>query len=180
MEMSSGKPFKDFLPPLLPEILETLQEMNFTTATPVQGAVIPYFLSHKDINASACTGSGKTLSFLIPVFQILAKSDSCNKPGDIGGIIISPNRELALQTFTVAQQFEHHITNIHVILLTGGNEIADDMKQLQSDKCLLVIATPGRLKDVIDRQGEKLAIRNLEVLILDEADVLLVIYGRDR
>lgn len=178
--MSSGKPFKDFLPPLLPEILETLQEMNFTTATPVQGAVIPYFLSHKDINASACTGSGKTLSFLIPVFQILAKSDSCNKPGDIGGIIISPTRELALQTFTVAQQFEHHITNIHVILLTGGNEIADDMKQLQSDKCLLVIATPGRLKDVIDRQGEKLAIRNLEVLILDEADVLLVIYGRDR
>ena len=178
--MSSGKPFKDFLPPLLPEILDTLQEMNFATATPVQGSVIPYFLSHKDINASACTGSGKTLSFLIPVFQILAKSESCNKPGEIGGIIISPTRELAHQTFTVAQQFEQHLPQVHVVLLTGGNEIAEDLEQLQSDKTLLVIATPGRLKDVIDRQGEKLAIRNLEVLILDEADVLLVLYGRNR
>ena len=172
--MSSGKPFKDLIPPLIPEILDTLQEMTFTTATPVQGAVIPYFLSHKDVNASACTGSGKTLSFLIPMFQILAKSESCNKPGEIGGIIISPTRELALQTFSVAQKFESHLPNIHVVLLTGGNEVADDLKQLQSDKCLIIIATPGRLKDIMERQGERFAVRNLEVLILDEADVLLV------
>ena len=87
---------------------------------------------------------------------------------------------MAHQTFTVAQQFEQHLPQVHVVLLTGGNEIAEDLEQLQSDKTLLVIATPGRLKDVIDRQGEKLAIRNLEVLILDEADVLLVLYGRNR
>ena len=172
--MSSGKPFKDLVPPLIPEILDTLQEMTFTTATPVQGAVIPYFLSHKDVNASACTGSGKTLSFLIPMFQILAKSESCNKPGEIGGIIISPTRELALQTFSVAQKFEGHLPSIHVVLFTGGNEVADDLKQLQSDKCLIIIATPGRLKDIMERQGERFAVRNLEVLILDEADVLLV------
>lgn len=50
------------------------------------------------------------------------------------------------------------------------------MKQLHSDKCLLVIATPGRLKDIIQRMGEKLILRDLEVLVLDEADVLLVIH----
>ena len=118
--MSTGKPFRDFLPPLLPEVLDTLEEMHFTTTTPVQSAVIPYFLSNKDINASACTGSGKTLSFLIPVFQILMKSEVHSKPGAIGGIVISPTRELALQTYVVAQCFEKHLPSIHVVLLTGG------------------------------------------------------------
>lgn len=108
------------MPPLLPEVLDTLEEMHFTTATPVQSAVIPYFLSNKDINASACTGSGKTLSFLIPVFQILMKSEVHSKPGAIGGIVISPTRELALQTYVVAQCFEKHLPSIHVVLLTGG------------------------------------------------------------
>ena len=118
--MSKAKEFKDFSPPLLPEIMEVLQEMNFTTATPVQGAVIPYFLSHKDVNVSACTGSGKTLSFLIPVFQILTSRITSFKGGEVGSIVISPTRELALQTYTIAQQFEKHLPQIHVVLITGG------------------------------------------------------------
>ena len=118
--MSKAKEFKDFNPPLLPEIMEVLQEMNFTTATPVQGAVIPYFLSHKDVNVSACTGSGKTLSFLIPVFQILTSRIPSFKGGEVGSIVISPTRELALQTYTIAQQFEKHLPQIHVVLITGG------------------------------------------------------------
>ena len=61
-----------------------------------------------------------------------------------------------------------------MFLLTLGNEVSDDIKQLQSDKILLIISTPGRLKDIMDRQGDKLVVRDLEVLILDEADVLLV------
>ena len=63
-----------------------------------------------------------------------------------------------------------------MFLLTLGNEVSDDIKQLQSDKILLIISTPGRLKDIMDRQGDKLVVRDLEVLILDEADVLLVFY----
>ena len=118
--MSKAKEFKDFNPPLLPEIMEVLQEMNFTTATPVQGAVIPYFLSHKDVNVSACTGSGKTLSFLIPVFQILTSRITSFKGSEVGSIVISPTRELALQTYTIAQQFEKHLPQIHVVLITGG------------------------------------------------------------
>lgn len=118
--MSKTKEFKDLSPPLIPEILTVLQEMKFTTATPVQGAVIPYFLSHKDVNVSACTGSGKTLSFLIPVFQLLySKSDSI-RGGEVGGIVISPTRELAMQTYSIAQQFEKFLPSIHVVLITGG------------------------------------------------------------
>lgn len=118
--MSKTKEFKDLTPPLIPEILNVLQEMKFTTATPVQGAVIPYFLSHKDVNVSACTGSGKTLSFLIPVFQLLhSKSDSI-RGGEVGSIVISPTRELAMQTYSIAQQFEKFLPSIHVILITGG------------------------------------------------------------
>lgn len=62
------------------------------------------------------------------------------------------------------------------MFITGcvGNEVSEDIQQLKSDKILVIISTPGRLKDIMDRQGEKLIVRNLEILILDEADVLLV------
>ena len=88
--MSKTVEFKDLTPSLLPEILDVLQEMNFKTPTPVQGKVIPYFLSHKDVNVSACTGSGKTLSFLIPVFQIIQSKKDSLRAGEVGGIVISP------------------------------------------------------------------------------------------
>ena len=171
--MSSGKLFKDFVPPLMPEILEAVQSMNFQSATPVQATVVPYFLSHKDVNVVACTGSGKTLAFLIPLFQILWNKECRLVNGQVGAVIISPTRELALQTFSVAQQFEEKNGKAHVILLTGGNEVAEDIKQLHCEKGLVLIATPGRLKDIMERQQEKLSFRELEVLILDEADVLL-------
>ena len=106
--MSSGKLFSDILPPLMPEVLDVVKELDFSRATPVQGAVIPYFLSNKDVNVSACTGSGKTLAFLIPIFQL------------VGGIVISPTRELAMQTYSIAERFEKHLPKVHVALLTGG------------------------------------------------------------
>ena len=118
--MSSGKPFADILPPLMPEVLDVLKEMEFARATPVQGAVIPYFLSHKDVNVSACTGSGKTLAFLIPIFQLLGKPECNISNGEVGGIVISPTRELALQTYSIAERFEQHLPKVHVALLTGG------------------------------------------------------------
>lgn len=158
----------------MPEILEAVQSMNFQSATPVQATVVPYFLSHKDVNVVACTGSGKTLAFLIPLFQILWNKECRLVNGQVGAVIISPTRELALQTFSVAQQFEEKNGKAHVILLTGGNEVAEDIKQLHCEKGLVLIATPGRLKDIMERQQEKLSFRELEVLILDEADVLLV------
>lgn len=118
--MSKTKEFKDLTPPLLPEIMSVLQELEFTTPTPVQGAVIPYFLSHKDVNVSACTGSGKTLSFLIPIFQLLNSRTDSIRGGEVGGIVISPTRELAMQTYSIAQLFEKYLPHIHVVLITGG------------------------------------------------------------
>ena len=69
--MSTRKQFKDIVPPLMPEILDAVKDLGFESPTPVQETVIPYFISHKDVNVIACTGSGKTLAFLIPLFQIL-------------------------------------------------------------------------------------------------------------
>lgn len=120
--MSSGKLFSDILPPLMPEVLDVVKELDFSRATPVQGAVIPYFLSNKDVNVSACTGSGKTLAFLIPIFQLLGRPECTVSHGEVGGIVISPTRELAMQTYSIAERFEKHLPKVHVALLTGGSE----------------------------------------------------------
>ena len=121
--MSSGKLFSDILPPLIPEVLDVVKELEFTRTTPVQGAVIPYFLSNKDVNVSACTGSGKTLAFLIPIFQLLGRPECSISRGEVGGIVISPTRELAMQTYSIAERFEKYLPKVHVTLLTGGAEL---------------------------------------------------------
>ena len=103
------------------EVLDVVKELDFSRATPVQGAVIPYFLSNKDVNVSACTGSGKTLAFLIPIFQLLGRPECTVSHG-----VISPTRELAMQTYSIAERFEKHLPKVHVALLTGGSEVRFD------------------------------------------------------
>ena len=108
------------------EVLDVVKELDFSRATPVQGAVIPYFLSNKDVNVSACTGSGKTLAFLIPIFQLLGRPKCTVSHGEVGGIVISPTRELAMQTYSIAERFEKHLPKVHVALLTGGLTVRFD------------------------------------------------------
>ena len=119
--MSTRKQFKDIVPPLMPEILDAVKDLSFESPTPVQETVIPYFISHKDVNVIACTGSGKTLAFLIPLFQILWNKGCSFSRGQVGGVIISPTRELAMQTYSVAQRFIEKCDKMHLVLLTGGS-----------------------------------------------------------
>ncbi|XP_010558064.1 PREDICTED: DEAD-box ATP-dependent RNA helicase 18 [Tarenaya hassleriana] len=165
--------FSDLDPPLSGEILEALAQSGFEFCTPVQAATIPLLCNYKDVAVDAATGSGKTLAFLVPLVEILRRSSSYPpKPHQVLGIIISPTRELSTQIYNVAQPFVSTLTNVNSVLLVGGREVKTDMKTIEEGGANLMIGTPGRLYDIMERM-ENLDFRNLEILILDEADRLL-------
>lgn len=92
--------------PLCQEVKEAIKSFNFETMTPVQAATIPLLLTKKDVAAEAVTGSGKTLAFLIPLLDMLLQRIKTEpwKKLEIGGLVISPTRELAVQTNDVLEQ----------------------------------------------------------------------------
>lgn len=123
--------------PLSDSVLKTIEELKFTYMTPVQAASIPLLLKGKDVAAEAVTGSGKTIAFLVPLLEILQKRKEKWKPTEIGGIIISPTRELAIQINEVLQKFLNNIPNLKQILLVGGTTIAEDADRLKAGAILL-------------------------------------------
>eukprot|EP00092_Neocalanus_flemingeri_P005872 GFUD01006320.1.p1 GENE.GFUD01006320.1~~GFUD01006320.1.p1 ORF type:complete len:593 (-),score=175.05 GFUD01006320.1:58-1836(-) len=163
--------------------MKTLERLNFNSMTPVQAAAIPLFLQRKDVAAEAVTGSGKTLAFIIPILETLYKMQTPLKKHDIGALIISPTRELASQISEVLEEFlkdsESGLTNV---LLIGGNKVEKDVLKFDEGGGHIVIGTPGRLEDLLmgktvgATQGQNkmvMALKSLEILILDEADRLL-------
>jgi ATP-dependent RNA helicase MSS116, mitochondrial len=132
--------------------------------------------------AQARTGTGKTLGFLIPVVQnILNKSPELAKrsmryerarASDIRGIIISPTRELAEQIAVEARRITRN-TGIKVQVAVGGNSKAFMLRQMQREGCHLLVATPGRLNDLLTDPYSKVSAPDLSTLVLDEADRLL-------
>ncbi|CAB1428579.1 unnamed protein product [Pleuronectes platessa] len=168
----------DSLPVQLSEgILQTLEELKFTHMTPVQSACIPLFMGHKDVAAEAVTGSGKTLAFVIPIIELLLKREEKLKKMQVGALVITPTRELALQISEVMQQFIQKFPQFTQILLIGGSNPIDDVEKIQDQGANIVIATPGRLEDMFRRKEDGLdfgsSVRCLDVLVLDEADRLL-------
>ncbi|KAL7109945.1 hypothetical protein ACP275_06G206600 [Erythranthe tilingii] len=163
--------FSDLNPPLSEPVLEALRESGFDFCTPVQAATIPLLCSYKDVAVDAATGSGKTLAFVIPLVEILRRT-ATPKPHQVLGIIISPTRELSSQIFKVAEPFIATLSNVRPMLLVGGAEVKTDMNQIEEEGANLLIGTPGRLNDIMERM-DALDYRDLEILILDEADRLL-------
>ncbi|XP_073297657.1 DEAD-box ATP-dependent RNA helicase 18 [Primulina huaijiensis] len=163
--------FSDLTPPLSQPVLEALDREAFEFCTPVQVATIPLLCSYKDVAVDAATGSGKTLAFVIPVVEILRRA-SAPKPHQVMGIIISPTRELSSQIFKVAEPFVSTLPNVRPVLLVGGAEVKADVTKIEDEGANLLIGTPGRLYDIMERM-DILDFRSLEILILDEADRLL-------
>lgn len=137
-------------------------------------------MASKDVAAEAVTGSGKTLAFLIPMLEILLKheKESPWKSKEIGSIIISPTRELAHQTSDVLSSFLKHqeLIKFKQKLIVGGNNVDEDVDYIKKNNPLILICTPGRLMDLLERKGElnlSLRVKGLEFLVLDEADRLL-------
>ncbi|KAM7491885.1 hypothetical protein LguiA_034806 [Lonicera macranthoides] len=164
--------FSDLNPPLSEPVIEALTKSGFDFCTPVQAATIPLLCTYKDVAVDAATGSGKTLAFVVPLVEILRRSTTPPKPHQVMGIIISPTRELSSQIFHVAQPFISTLPNVNPMLLVGGAEVKADMRKIEEEGTNLLIGTPGRLYDIMDRM-DVLDFRNLEILILDEADRLL-------
>ncbi|KAK3521843.1 hypothetical protein QTP70_018575 [Hemibagrus guttatus] len=158
-------------------ILLTLKKLGFTYMTPVQSACIPLFMSNKDVAAEAVTGSGKTLAFVIPLLEILMKREEKLKKMQVGALIITPTRELAIQISEVVGKFLEEFPQFRKILLIGGSNPIEDVEKFKANGANIVIGTPGRLEDMFRRKADGLdlasCVKALDVLILDEADRLL-------
>ncbi|KAK2185955.1 hypothetical protein NP493_218g04013 [Ridgeia piscesae] len=158
-------------------IRRTLKELGFKRMTPVQAACIPLFMTNKDVAAEAITGSGKTLAFVIPLLEILLRREEKLRKRDIGAVIVTPTRELALQIDEVLSQFLSHLPDFTHMLLIGGNNPMLNVEKMQEHGAHVIVATPGRLEDMLKRQQDDLnlaaGVKALEVLVLDEADRLL-------
>src|SRR5215470_6169453 len=152
--------FSDFN--LSPALKSRLAAANFVTPTPVQAGAIPPALEGKDVLATAQTGTGKTLSFLIPIIERLQKSQK-------KALILLPTRELAMQ---VEQGFRKIAggLNLQVALVVGGMNEGPQLQALRRG-ARLIVATPGRLEDYLKRKLVKLD--QVEILVLDEVDRML-------
>ena len=148
-----------------PYTKERLAGARFTAPTPVQAAAIPHALEGKDVLATAQTGTGKTLAFLIPVIERLLKDKS---PG-IAALVLVPTRELAMQ---VVDQYNalRGKQLLPAALVVGGLSEGGQLQAIRKG-ARLVVATPGRLEDYLDRR--LFHFDALSMLILDEADRML-------
>ncbi|KAI9885067.1 MAG: ATP-dependent rRNA helicase spb4 [Watsoniomyces obsoletus] len=173
--------------------------------TPVQASTIPLFMAHKDVVVEAVTGSGKTLAFLIPVIERLLRLDEPIKRHHVGAIIISPTRELATQIHSVLQsilafhppsaaalrppdendeessaaQYESQRKIVTQLLLGGTTSPAQDLSQFLQRSPNVLVATPGRLLELISSTHVHCPQSSFEVLVLDEADRLLDLGFKD-
>jgi len=149
---------------------ERLSSLNFSIPTPVQAAAIPQALAGKDVLATAQTGTGKTLAFLIPIIERLlqpTRADS-GKSG-IAALVLVPTRELAMQV--VDQYNALRGTKLSpAALVVGGLAEGNQLTALRRG-ARIVVATPGRLEDFLDRR--LISFQSLQVLVLDEADRML-------
>ncbi|XP_011354331.1 ATP-dependent RNA helicase DDX55 [Pteropus vampyrus] len=163
--------------PLHPRVLGVLRDLGFPYMTPVQSAAIPLFLKNKDVAAEAVTGSGKTLAFVIPILEILLRREEKLKKSQVGAIIITPTRELAIQIDGVLSHFTRPFPQFSQILWIGGRNPGEDVARFKQQGGNIVVATPGRLEDMFRRKAEGLdlasCVKSLDVLVLDEADRLL-------
>ncbi len=154
---------------LSPSLIEGLQEQNFLGAYPIQQEVIPAVLSNHDIIAIAPTGSGKTLSYVLPLLMQLEHNVNY-KNRHVRSLILVPTRELCVQVHQCIQSFVVHIERrLKSMAVYGGVSINPQMKGLQHVEIL--VATPGRLLDLLEKNA--LYLDQVKLLVMDEADKLL-------
>lgn len=160
--------WSDLAKPLSQHVLDVIKIFGFEKMTPVQSATIPLLMSCKDVAAEAVTGSGKTLAFIVPMLELLLRHQNEDpwKPFEVGSIIISPTRELAAQTSHVLEQFlQHPEIKFKQKLLVGGNSVEEDVNFLRKIGANILIATPGRLVDLLERKNDLNLAGNVKSLV---------------
>jgi superfamily II DNA/RNA helicase len=155
---------------LCPDIIKALQKNNFISTTPIQEKVIPLILKHNDILAKAQTGSGKSASFILPILEIFSK-DKYEGKAKIKTLVLTPTRELTLQvagSFRVFSEFLEKRPK--VVSIIGGESIGEQLYDIQKG-CDIVVATSGRLLDIM--QKKQINLSHINFFVLDEADKML-------
>jgi ATP-dependent RNA helicase DDX18/HAS1 len=162
--------------PLTEETQDAIAEMGHKTMTKIQSKTIPLLLAGKDLIGAAKTGSGKTLAFLIPIVELLRKARFHTRNGT-GAMILSPTRELAMQTYGVCKELLSDKSTMTFGLIMGGANRKTEAERLRKG-VNIIIATPGRLLDHLNN-SPGFIVRNLLVFCMDEADRILEIGFED-
>lgn len=152
--------------------LEAVADLGFSEPTPIQEQAIPSGLKNEDILAAAQTGTGKTLAYLLPIFDQMVSFWGSKRPKKNRGpyaLILSPTRELAQQIAQCAQTIAK-VTNFRVATVIGGKKYSSQINKLKQG-CDILIATPGRLIDLLDQHA--LTLNAVHYLVLDEVDRML-------
>jgi len=147
-------------------LLQAIDRLGFETPSDVQKQCIPVLLKQKtDLVALAQTGTGKTAAFGFPMLQL---TDTTKKTTQ--GLILSPTRELCLQITNEIEQYAKFVDNLNIVAIYGGASLQDQAKQINRG-AQIIVATPGRMKDMIKRKI--INISQIEFCVLDEADEML-------
>lgn len=154
---------------LIEPIQKALEAQGYETPTPIQQQAIPYVLQGKDLFGCAQTGTGKTAAFAIPILQQLALRETEKGKRKISTLILTPTRELATQIEENFQEYGKNL-DLRTAVIFGGVNQNNQVKRLQNGVDILV-ATPGRLLDLISQKYISLA--HIEIFVLDEADRML-------
>lgn len=150
---------------VLPEIISVLKRNGINSPTAIQTKAIPEILNGEDIIGKAQTGTGKTLAFLIPIFQNIDENSK-----HVQSLIVAPTRELAIQITNEAEKLKGD-KNIKILSAYGGKDIGAQLKKLNKD-IHIVVATPGRLIDHLLRGTIDLS--KVKTMVVDEADQMLL------
>lgn len=150
-------------------LLQNVRKSHYTKPTPIQKYAIPTIMDKRDLMACAQTGSGKTAAFLLPMINTLLNDNDDMVPGNPFVVIIAPTRELALQIFNEARKFALG-TILKVCVAYGGTATRHQMDNIQNG-CHILVATPGRLLDFVDKQA--VTFERVKFVVLDEADRML-------
>ncbi len=153
------------------EMNKTLQKMGYSKPTPIQEQTLAPLLEKKDLIGLAQTGTGKTAAFMIPILENIFPPNK-----KVQALIMCPTRELAMQTAKVATELSAHIHGLRTVSVYGGQPANVQIRALRAG-AQIVVGTPGRLKDLINKNVLKL--KNVRTVVLDEADEMLDFGFRD-
>nr|MBP6315943.1 DEAD/DEAH box helicase [Chitinophagaceae bacterium] len=148
------------------QLLSAIQEMGFNNPTEIQQKAIPIFLQREsDLVALAQTGTGKTAAFGLPILHHLDVNDKSTQ-----ALIISPTRELCMQITNDLKNYSKQMRGVRIVAVYGGSSIMGQIKEIRQG-AHIIVATPGRLIDLLDRKAMK--IDQIQTVVLDEADEML-------
>jgi ATP-dependent RNA helicase DDX3X len=157
------------------DLYRNTQLCGYSKPTPVQKYSVPFGEAGRDLMACAQTGSGKTAGFLFPIIMSMIRNGGRDPPDNArrrsypAALIMAPTRELAQQIHDESRRFTY-CTGIAAVVIYGGAEVREQLRQIERG-CDLLVATPGRLVDLIERG--RLGMENVRFLVLDEADRML-------